>query len=222
MPKITQIKPQKKTKNRFNIFVDGRFAFSFSAQYLVKSALHAGQKLSQKELSTLINQSGLQKLYDRALFFLSFRPRSEKEVLDYLRKRISKLESRVADFGEESAKTKEDLIVKAIDKLKKQKLIDDKSFAAWFCQQRIKFRPRSQRMLGAELRQKGISRELIQQSIKVVDEEEMVQKILTKKQKTLPQKLSLKAHQKLLKSLLRQGFSYSNAKKAIDSFFKKG
>lgn len=207
MPQVTQIKPQKR-KNRFNIYFGGQFAFGLSAEGLVKSGLSVGDHLSEKEVEKLIHENEFQRLLDKALHFLSYRPRSEKEIRDYLKKKTPSLK----------------IITQIIAKLKKQNLIDDLAFAEWFCQQRAQFRPRGQRVLLAELWQKGIKKEIAQKAIgKTIDEKDLAQKVALKKLNTFQkQKLSPRLlYQKMIQLLLRRGFDWEVSKKTIDSLLKK-
>lgn len=87
MPKITKIQPQKK-EERFNIYVDGKFAFGLDAETVVKSGLKVGQEISEKEIEKLVFENETNKLMEKALRFLSFRPRSESEVRQYLKKKF--------------------------------------------------------------------------------------------------------------------------------------
>jgi len=79
MPKVTAIKPQKRAE-RFNIYLDGKFAFGLDAGALVKSGLATGQEVGETEVRKLREENEFGKLLNRALKFLSFRPRSEFEV----------------------------------------------------------------------------------------------------------------------------------------------
>ena len=89
------------------------------------------------------------ELYNRALRFLSYRPRSEQEVIKNLLKK----------------KAPEDIISKIISKLKENNFINDEEFVKWWAEQRIELKPRSLRLIKIELRQKGISEEIITQAI---------------------------------------------------------
>jgi len=206
MARITQIKSQKKS-GRFNIYLDGRFAFGLSAETLTKTGLSVDQELSEKQIKELAFKNEFQKLYDKALRFLSFRSRSEKEIRDYLERKI---------------RNQKDLVNRIIKRLKEQKLIDDQAFAAWWCLQRNQFRPRGKRMLTNELWQKGVDDQIAREVVEeMVDEEKLARKIIQKKIKTL-QKLSFKDRkQKLTQFLARRGFSWEAIKKIIDSFFQK-
>ena len=88
MSEVTSIEPQKK-KERFNIFVDGKFAFGLDAETVVKSGLKIGQEISEKEIEKLVFENEIKKLMEKALRFLAFRPRSEKEVHSQLNKKLA-------------------------------------------------------------------------------------------------------------------------------------
>jgi len=87
------------------------------------------------------------KYLDITLRFLSFRSRSEKEVRDSLIKK----------------QASNDTIEQIVEWLKDHKFLDDKEFARRFTEQRIKLRPRGMRVIKMELRQKGISQEIIEE-----------------------------------------------------------
>src|SRR5690349_10091607 len=89
-------------------------------------------------------------IYNRTLKFLSFRPRSEKEVLDYLTKpRFGKYGKREPYSDEKTA----DIIIK---KLKEYRFINDLEFAKWF----IENRKKGSRLIKVELSQKGIDKNI--------------------------------------------------------------
>ena len=86
MPLITAIKAQKK-KERYNVFLDGEFGFGIDAEALLKEKLAVGRELKDQEIKGLRDQAEFNKSYEKALNFLSYRPRSEREVRDYLEKK---------------------------------------------------------------------------------------------------------------------------------------
>lgn len=150
-----------------------------------------------------------QKFYDRALRFLSYRPRSQKEITDFLAKK------KVAPI----------VVTKILQKLKQQDLVNDQEFAKWWIEQRTRFHPRGLRVIKLELRQKGISSELIEKILSNGDieilGEEAVKKLIIKKiarYQGLPKR---ELYQKLSQFLLRRGFSWETAKDVIDEVLKK-
>ena len=83
MPQITAIKPQEKRKNRFNVYFDGRFGFAISNELLVREGLKVGQELSPQKTEELVAKDRLGRAQEQIYRFLSYRPRSEKEIYDY-------------------------------------------------------------------------------------------------------------------------------------------
>jgi regulatory protein len=206
MARITQIKPQKNRK-RFNIYLDNQFAFGLSAEALTRSSLKLNQELSEKDVQDLVFENEFQKLYDQALRLLSYRLRSEKEISHRLKKKI----------------LQEKLVVRVVERLKKEGLINDADFALWWCQQRASFRPRGKLMILAELRQKGVGEKLARETVeKVINEKILAQKAAEKKMKAFKKLSSKDQRQKLGQFMAGRGFSWSVIKEVIDSFLKKG
>jgi len=203
VPRITDIKPQKRQK-RVNLFLDGEFSFGLSLEALAKFGLEIGQVLPDEKVEKIIKEEELLKVYNRVLKFLSYRPRSRKEIDSWFKRK---------KVGKET----QNLVFK---KLKKQNLIDDYEFANWWIDQRASFRPRGARLLKVELRQKGISERIInkvlnQKKLKS-SEEKLAQKAASKKIRSLKNLSREKAREKLAAFLLRRGFSWEVTKKVAD------
>ena len=64
--------------DRVNVYLDGSFAFALPDIEAAK--LRPGQYLSEADIKRLQGLDSEQKAYDRAVRFLSYRPRSEAEV----------------------------------------------------------------------------------------------------------------------------------------------
>lgn len=203
MPCITKISSQKRRK-KVNVFLNEKFAFSVDLETLVKYNLQVGQTLSQEEIEEIIKEGEFQKVYDRVLKFLSYRPRSEKEVGDYLFKK---------GVGGETKKL-------VIEKLKKQNLLDDQEFALWWIDQRITFKLSGERLLRSELIKKGIGKEIIDEVLAKKMSESLERKLALKAaQKKLAtyQKLPpLEFRQKMSAFLARRGFSWEIIKEIIN------
>ena len=201
MPFITAIKPQKKRKNRFNIYLDGKFIFGLPVEALAKANLSVGRELSSQEVNDLIFKNELGKSLDRVYHFLSYRPRSEKEIRDYLKKK--EVDEKVTE--------------KVINKVKKLGYIGDLEFTRWWVDQRSTFRPRGKRALMMELRQKGIAPEIIDQVLGESVNEVVLAKKVVKKKMAILQKLPFwERRRKLSDYLARRGFSWEVIKKIVD------
>ena len=86
MPTITSIKPQKQ-KSRVNIYLDGKFGFGIDLENFVKFGLKVEQELSEERIIEITKKAEFQKVFDRLLLFASLRPRSEKEINDWLKRK---------------------------------------------------------------------------------------------------------------------------------------
>ena len=109
---ITLIEVQKKNKKRFNVYIEGQFAFGISENTLVKFALHKGQELDKDFIADILQTDKEDYAYQLAVRFLSHQLRSEKEVR--------------AKLTEEEIEP--EVVEKAVAKLKEVKLIDDIMF----------------------------------------------------------------------------------------------
>ena len=85
--KITELKSGIKNPNRVNVFLDGKFAFSLDIQQVVEMGVKVGLVISEEELAKYQEASEFGKAYQRALEWALMRPRSERELRDYLRRR---------------------------------------------------------------------------------------------------------------------------------------
>lgn len=150
-------------------------------------------------------------LLDKAYFFLKFRPRSEKEVRDYLNKKI-KTRHWSQDDVEEVMK---DLI--------EQGLIDDKKFVDWFIRMRTTLKPKGKKMLEIELKQKGVGQSVIENyfSQSVIDEKALAYEVLKKKWSRFKNLDSRKRFEKAISLLLRRGFGYEKAKETVNKIIEE-
>lgn len=152
----------------------------------------------------------LEKLYQKALHFLSFRPRSEKEVRDYLKK-----------------KKADDLTLqKIIDSLRLSKFIDDREFTKWWVEQRTKIKPKAIRIIKFELRQKGIEKELVEEvlddkSLEIETEFEKALKLAQAKLPRFKNENRPKKYEKMVRFLSSKGFDYDLIKEVIDRIFPR-
>lgn len=200
MPVITSIKPQRNGK-RVNIHLDDKFGFGIDLENFVALGLKTGQEYTDKEIEKIIKKAEFQKTLDKLLKFATLRPRSEKEIKDYFRRK----------------KVHESLHQELFDRLKKLELVDDEKFAGWWVEQRQAFRPKPKRIMNYELRMKGIKQEIINEVLgeEIIDEAKMAKELLVKKAykwKNIP---SHEAHQKMSQYLARKGFSWETIEKVI-------
>ena len=203
MPSITAIKPQKNGR-RVNIYLDGKFGFGIDIENFVKLGLKVEQELSDTEIEGIVKKAEFQKTLDKLLRFGTLRPRSEKELKDWLKRK----------------KVHESLTEELFNRLNRLDLVDDKKFAEWWIDQRQNFRPKAKRILNMELRMKGIRKEIVKDVLDrlKIDEEKIARELLEKKLyrwKNLPK---LEKRQKMGQFLARKGFGWEIISKLIKDF----
>jgi len=146
MPFITAVKIQK-FKKRVNIYLDGKFAFGLDLESFVRFGLKVGGKLSEEQVNEITKKAEFQKVLDRLLIFATLRPRSEKEIHNWMiRKKVN-----------------ENIKKGLIDRIKNLDLLDDRKFARWWVDQRVAFKNKSSRDLDYELRSKGVAKDIIKE-----------------------------------------------------------
>jgi len=202
MSEITSIEPQKRRTGRFNVFVDGVFSFALSEDLVAREKIKIGQKITQEQIEKLIQEYEIGKILEKVFKFLSFRQRSKKEILDYLKRK---------NLGEKEI----ELVVKKLERLG---FINDEEFARFFIQSRIKGRPKGKRLLAQELRQKGVEKEIIEKILEEVElpEIELAAKAIEKKLKNFLKLRPQDARVKIANFLARRGFSWETIKELID------
>jgi regulatory protein len=150
------------------------------------------------------------ELYHRVLnlayFYLKFRPRTKKEVIDYLVKKSPRFH-----FDQK-------IIEQVINELLEEDLVNDENFVSWFVEQRSHGKPKGRFALIAELLRFGIQKDLIDEYFEKneLDEDTLAYQALSRRWSlwsTLPHE---KRYQKAVAFLSRRGFNFDIIRKAID------
>lgn len=212
--KITAISTQAKDQNRVNVSVDGKYRFSLDVFQVGELGLKVGRELSDEELAELEQESQFGKLYARALEYCLVRPRSIREMKDYLwrKTRATKYRSRKTGELKERAGVSQGVADRALERLIEKKYLDDEKFARFWIDNRFQTKGVSLKRLKLELTQKGIDREVIERAISESprNDEDELQKIIAKKRGRYPD------DQKFMQYLAGQGFSYDDIKSVLE------
>ena len=147
--RVTALRPTKRDPDRIAVDLDGSFAFALPATLVGDERIEVGDLLDVDRVTALLAADQASRATEAALVFLSYRPRSEKEVRDRLRR-----------GGYEP-----DAIEHAIGRLHEWHYLDDADFARRWVENRTAHRPRGKRLLQQELRHKGIDGEIARDAI---------------------------------------------------------
>jgi regulatory protein len=195
--KVTALKLQKKNRQRINVYLDGEFAFGLA--HIVAAWLHVGQEINDEKIAQLQAEDAREVAYQRALKFISYRPRSEAEVRQKL-------------AGQEVS---EENIEDVLQRLKRANLLNDDSFAQLWVESRSTSRPRSRRALAYELGRRGVGRETIDQALALIDEEELAYRAACKRSRRLKDLEWKNFRQKMYQFLAQRGFNYETCSQVI-------
>lgn len=199
--RITAIKAQVKNTERVSVYLDGKYSFSLTQNQLLELKIHSGMELTEQELEDLKKASDYGKLLERSMNYVMIRPRSIRELRDYLWRK----------------KADPEMAEKIIAKLEARGYLGDASFARSWVRARQLTKPVSKRRLTAELMQKGVTSDLIKEALgdndteDAYDETEALRSIIAKKRK----QARYQDEQKLMQYLARQGFGYDLIKSTL-------
>ncbi|MBC8527407.1 MAG: RecX family transcriptional regulator [Candidatus Cloacimonetes bacterium] len=203
--KITAIKKQKKY-NRFNIFIDGKFAFALSEAVLPQLNLYVDKEIGDKDLSEIKAKIFFFEAEEALINYLKYRPRTEKEIVSKLRQK-----------GYQSS-----IISQLIEKYQKIGYINDNDFAESYLLDLISHHPQGKYLLSNKLKSKGISKEvialLIEKYVTTEKETEMAEQALNQQKSRFKKYATKEIYKKALAFLQRKGFSYLIAKNSVDRF----
>ncbi len=209
--KITSLKQGVRNPNRVNVFVNNKFSFSLDVAQVVDYKIKVGQEITEEKLNELKNASAFGKLYQRALEWALMRPRSTKEVREYLQKKLKRPSSTPQEGTQPSPWSSEDafgLQQSIVSRLKAKGYLNDQKFAEYYVENRFVKKGISQKRLKMELAKKGVSAEIIEQVLDKRNDEEEILKIIAKKRVKYDD-------EKLIAYLCRQGFDYQLAQNLV-------
>ena len=197
--KITKI---EKKKRLYLLELDETEKLYITEDTIVHFMLSKGMNITEQELKKIQEYAQFSYGKNLALYHLSFKQRTVKEVNDYLRKH---------DIEEET-------IVHVIDNLKKDNWLDDAKYAHAVINANLLSGDKGAYALKQKLMQKGIAASIIDDELHQHDftnlAETVAQKLLKKYQGKLPTKA---LHDKILQQLINKGFSYEEAKVAYQN-----
>ena len=140
-----------------------------------------------------------------AYYYLSYRPRSEGEITQWLRKR---------GFANEVIET-------AIARLREQNLSDDLAFAQFWKDNRLSFRPKSKRLIKRELRDKKVAAEIVEQVTSDIDDEQIAYKLGSGRLPALARLDYPDFCRRLSSYLAYRGFSYQVIKRTASLLWQE-
>ena len=194
---ITAIEPRR--RQMCALFIDGEYVMNLDAQTLIENRFDVGREIDDDELKEIIEKSNERRAKDKALWLISYRSHSKKELFDKLRR----------DFDEDSAQ-------KAVDRMQELGLINDGEFAKAYARKLKKKKKMSLRAAELELHRKGIDNITAEQVLSDLEYDAQTQIIefISKKYRNIEDE---KVRRRAVAALQRKGYGWDDIKQAIES-----
>jgi regulatory protein len=201
---ITSIENRHKNSKSYDVYIDYAYGFTIDTTELSVLGIKENDLLSNDDLDDLIHKSQYRKAYDKALYSLTRRARSEKEIIQKLKD--SKFHDKIIDA--------------VIVKLKDLNYINDVEFTRLFIEEKRTSKHIGKRRLVEELKNKGIESSLIVESLNESEYDDLPAAVDTARNKMrslYKDKDDFEnKNRKVFRYLVYKGFEYEIAHKAIN------
>lgn len=179
-----------------------------SMDVVLKYTLGKGSVLDESEFEQILYEQDLINSKKTAHNFVSYKPRTEKQVRDKLKEKQFSLEN----------------IEKAIEFLYEFDLLDDRSFAKSFIESKVKMKNYGISRMKVEMLKRGLDKDLVEDSLKQYyphdSSYDLALELANKKLKQLANKDFQKKKSSLVSYLQRQGYHWDVIKKILDALLK--
>lgn len=151
---ITKIEKQKKA-DRYSLYIDGEFAFGVHEATLIQFGLYRSQPIDEATLDAIKEVEKHQRLYSKAVNYLSFSLRTVQEVRTFLKKAVSSLDETLAEEETES------FIEQIIATLTEQGYLNDVVYAQSYTRDAALINRKGPHIIRHDLAKKGIPSKVI-------------------------------------------------------------
>jgi regulatory protein len=209
MPTITKITEQKRSPNRRNIFLDGKFAFGCNVNVVAKFRLRPGIQVSAEQVREIEFGEVKQECFDAAMRFLEQRLHSRSELYRKLARR---------EWGD-------DVIEHVLDELTRLGYIDDERFAKTKAQSAAQHKQHGRRRAFIDLIRSGVKGDVADRALREVyndaDTLAIARQLAEKQAPRLRQLDPIVARRRLVGMLQRRGFDYDDIRPVVEEVLGK-
>lgn len=208
--KITDIRPQKKNRDRFSLFFTNQFLLGVSLQTLSDYSLIPGTELTHQLYRKLKEAENYHAIKQSCLGYLSRRNHASFELK-------SKLKKKGYDPNN---------INQVLQEFTEKGWIDDEQFALSYASEKAEVNYWGPKKIQAALYKKGIEKKLADKSVKLVFEnlqqhQVCVNLALKKKRKFLRENDLFKRKQKIYQYLAGRGFTSRSISEALPTILNQ-
>lgn len=197
---------KSRDKGMVRVFIDDNYSFSIPEQDYISNKLYEGTTISEEQLSVIRDKVLVHAARERAVRYLTYRDRSENEIL-----------TKLIDAGFDA-----NVAQNAVNELRTIGYLDDTRYAMKYLSERIRTKALSKKSLGFELKNKGIDEEIIEKALSEFEIDDYEVALREGKRKFGKYNLDdKKIEQKAYRFLLHRGFSYEIVNKVIKEMKKE-
>ncbi len=203
---ITRVERTKSREARYRISF-GHYSLTVLEDVMIKYRMTRGNIFMKKDLEEIIVADERQRTYVQSLRFLEFKQRTRHELRQKLKQK---------EFAAP-------IIEEVLDRLEQEKLVDDDLFAKEWTRQRMEGQRKGKLWIRQELRQKGITNELIAEVLDDVSADAEFDTALTagrKKWKQVRGDVQEKKR-KTFPYLMRRGFSMDLVRRVMNRLMEE-
>ncbi len=157
-----------------------------------------GGELSPEALTALAEEATAEAAYEKALRVLDLRAHSERELLRKL----------MREYPRAAAEA-------ALDRCRENRLVDDVSFAEAYAEALFRKKGWAPERIEAALREKGIDREISKNAVFALDIDRKSGIIGIIEKMRLPETLTEKDRQRVIRRLLAAGYTMAEIRRAV-------
>lgn len=195
---ITAIEPRKKSMSA--LYIDGEFVMNLDSRTLIENRFDVGREIDDEDLYEIIKLSNERRAKEKALWMISYRDHSKKELKDKIR--------RTCD---------EDSAQKAVERMEELGLVNDENYARRYAQQLLFTKHMSKNGAFQSLVQKGIDKELASRILDeiTVDSREHIRAVIDKKYKNINDE---KIKRRASAALQRLGYRWDEIRSVFEEY----
>ena len=200
--RIDEIQPQKRKKDRYNLYADGQYVASLGAEALVTHGIRAGAEISASVLREAVEKDNAAYAFDCAAATLAHGMRTRSE-----------LSRKLKDRGIDEA-----AVETALDKLESYGYVNDATYAAEYVRSAMEAGRLGRMAVEYKLKEKGVPTAIVKEAMEAYDEEDE-REIAQRQLARLVRDGDLKEQRRrITATLIRHGFAYG----VIASLFSEG
>lgn len=210
---VTKLSSQIKNPDRINIFLNNKYEFSLDISQVIDLAVKPGNIYSDEEVVVLRREGEFSKYYTKAMVYSLARPRSTREISDYLYRQTRTKTYLVKGERRERIGMAPELSQRIVNKLIEKKYLNDENFARYWVENRNLKKGISERTLKQELLKKGVSQEIVNTVIENSErnDEEELKKVIAKRRHRY------ESDDKFIKYLMSKGYQYYQIQEVLSA-----